>query len=498
MSFTKKIITISLAISSALAIAQNTQINNKPTNKVPSSQIKHGLSPNATEQILAVVDDEVITMADFASRLNSLRISGQSLPDEAVLQSLIDEKLLNSYADNLGIKVSDQRVAQAIQNIAAQNGLTPEQMKQASSQYNIVWDDYIKNIRQQIKIEDLKVAVVRDRINITPHDIEAYLAQNPTGLPKGYKAPVKFEPRFEKRQVVEQYFVPKAIALQHIYIRVPEGSSPDEVAAAKAKADEALSKIRRGQKFDDIARQYSDGPAAANGGKLGIRMNEDWPTLFVNATKNVRDGHTTGVFKAANGFHILKVVERRGLVDQRVKTVNVRLPDPPQPQLTEKEKAAKQEGPVQVEESHVRHILVAFNPVVDVQKAYEKILDIQKQLQAGAEFSELAEKYSDDTSAPVGGDISWIMRGTADPAFEQAAFNLPLNQVSEPIRTKFGWHLIEVLERRNLNRKAEIRKDLAYEMLYQQQSVSILEDWLNQLRSQSYIENRLTGYKSGQ
>lgn len=491
MSFTKKIITLSLALSSVFAIAQS-------DTKQVKNQVKHTLSKNATEQILAVVNDEVITMGDFASRLNTLRISGQHFSDEAVLQSLIDEKLMDTFAKERGLTVSDQRVAQAIQNIAAQNGLTPEQMKAASSQYNINWDEYLKNIRQQILIEDLKAAIIRDRINITPHDKEAYLAQNPTGLPKGYKEPVKVEPRFEKRQVVEQYFVPKAISLQHIYIRVPEGSSPETVAAAKAKANEALSKIRKGQKFADVARQYSDGPEAANGGNLGIRMNEDWPALFMNATKNVRDGRTSGVFQAANGFHILRVVERRGLVDQRVKTVNVRLPDPPQPQLSEKEKAAIKEGPVEVEESHVRHILVAINPVVDEQKAYEKIVDIANQLKSGAEFSDLAEKYSDDTSAPLGGDLSWIVRGSADPAFDQAAFSLPLNQVSEPIRTKFGWHIMEVLERRSLDRKSDIRKDVAYEMLYQQQSENILEDWINQLRTQSYIENRLTGFKTAQ
>ncbi len=174
----------------------------------------------------------------------------------------------------------------------------------------------------------------------------------------------------------------------------------------------------------------------------------------------------------------------------------MRLPDPPQPQLSPREQAARQNGPVEVTESHVRHILVRITPVFSDAQAKARIDEIYQRLQSGEPFADVALKYSQDSSAPLGGDIGWLAPGQADPAFEQATFALQPGQVSGPVRSQFGWHIIEVLDRRTEDKQAQIRRDLARETLYQEQGENILQDWLRQLRTQAYIDNRITGEKT--
>ena len=210
----------------------------------------------------------------------------------------------------------------------------------------------------------------------------------------------------ERRVVVEQSFEPMAIALQHILIRVPDNSPDDVVEAARKRANEALRKIRGGANFAAVAREYSNAPEAGEGGNLGIRMFEDWPKLFVDQTRKVRDGGVTGVFRAPNGFHILKVVERRGVIHKRQREVVVQAPRPAPIVIHDpRVQAARQDGPVEVTESHVRHILIRYTPVVDDEMAHQRINEVYQAMQAGMSFSDAAEKYSQDSSAPIGGDI---------------------------------------------------------------------------------------------
>lgn len=461
-----------------------------------STSKKQQSQGNFADGIAAIVNTSVITQKELNSRMSAMRVSGNPQSREKVLSILIDEHLMNEQANLYGIRITPSRVEQALVGIAADNGMTVAQLQAAAKQYGMNWDDYTANIAQQLRMEELRSRVVQSRIHVSEFDVDAFLRQHPTGLYPEYKQAVKVEPRYEKREVVERSFEPKAVAFQHIFIRVPDNSPADVVEAARKKANEALAKIRRGQSFASVARQYSEGPEAQNGGDLGIRMNEDWPALFMSATKNVRDGSTTGVFKAPNGFHILKVVERRGIINESRKVVNVRLPDPPKQQLSPREQAARQSGPVDVTESRVRHILVRITPVFSDAQAKARIDEINQRLQSGEPFADVALKYSQDSSAALGGDIGWLSPGQADPAFEQAIFALQPGQVSGPVRSQFGWHIIEVLDRRTEDKQAEIRRDLARETLYQEQGDNILQDWLRQLRTQAYIDNRITGEKT--
>ncbi len=445
--------------------------------------------------IAAIVGEEVITIRQLQERMNANRISGDDgRAREQILQGMIDELLVEDEALRLGLRISDARLSQVVAEIAQNNNMTPEQLREAANQFGINWDNYLEGIRQQVLLDEVRGQLLRSRINVTDADIDAYIKQNPTGVSPNYQ-PQMIQPDApppERRVVVEQSFEPKAIALQHIHVRVPDNSSESVIEEARARANEALRKIRSGASFESVAAEYSDGPQAAEGGNLGIRLFEDWAKLFVDQTRNVRDGGVTNVFKAANGFHILKVVERRGIVHEHQREVMVQ-PPRPAPVLVHdpRVEVARQEGPVEMTDSHVRHILIRYTPVVTDEMAQEDILEVQQAIQGGMSFSEAAEKYSQDSSAPIGGDIGWISSGQADPAFEAAANSLEIGQISEPVRSSFGWHLIEVMDRRTEDKQPEIRKTLANEAIFEERAAAVLEDWIEQLRGRTFIDNRL-------
>ena len=445
--------------------------------------------------IAAIVGSEVITMRQLQERMSANRISGDdSRAREQILHGMVDELLVEDEALRLGLGVSHARLNQVIAEIAQNNNMTPDELRQAADQYGINWDNYLSGIRQQVLLDEVRSQILRSRINVTPSDVDAYIKQNPTGVSPTYQ-PQMFQadaPPPERRIVVEQSFEPKAIAFQHIHIRVPDGSPESDVEAARARANEALRKIRGGASFESIATEYSDGAEAAQGGNLGLRLFEDWAKLFVDQTRNVRDGNVTRVFTAPNGFHILKVVERRGIIHEQQREVVVQAPRPA-PVLVHdpRVEAARSEGPVEVVDSHVRHILIRLTPIVTEEMAHQRILEVQQSMQSGMSFSEAAEKFSEDSSAPVGGDIGWVSPGQADPAFEGAAASLEIGQVSEPVRSSFGWHLIEVLDRRTEDKKIEIRRTLANEAIFDDRASAVLEDWLEQLRGRTFIDNRL-------
>lgn len=445
--------------------------------------------------IAAIVGTEVITMRQLQERMAANRVAGNDNRAQAqVLQGMIDELLVEDEAQRLGLQISDGRMQQVIAEIAANNNMTPEQLREAARQHGIDWTTYVEGLRNQVLLDEVRGQILMSRIHVTPADVEAYIKQNPTGVSPNYRPQViqPEAPPPEKRIVVEQSFEPKAIAFQHIYIRVPDNSPEEVVEAARKRANEALQKIRGGTSFEAVAREYSNAPEAAEGGNLGIRLFEDWPKLFVDQTRNVRDGRVSGVFRAPNGFHILKVVERRGLIHERQREVVVQAPRPaPIVVHDPRVQAAQQEGPVEVTDSHVRHILIRRTPIMTDEQAHERILQVQQAIQGGMSFSEAAEKYSDDSSAPIGGDIGWITPGQADPAFEKAVDSLQIGQISEPVRSSFGWHLIEVMERRTEDKQASIRKSLANEAIFEERAAAVLEDWIEQLRGRTFIDNRL-------
>lgn len=468
--------------------------------KKSTAKNKAAASSQHLDSIVAVVNTEVITQNEVAQRIDAARLTGDnSLTPEKALSDLIDEKLIEDEAGRIGMEVPQGELAAALENIAKSNGLTLEQFHEEALKHGMDWQVYIDNISKQMLMEKMRSKTIRDRVTVTDRDIDAYLKQNPTGVAPDYTPEVVHPeaPPPERRIVVERSFEPKAISFQHIFVRVPDGASEELEQQAREKANEALRKVRGGESFESVARRYSDAPEASSGGNLGIRMFEDWPKLFVTVTKRVKDGGLSGVFKAPNGFHILKVVERRGLINETQREVVVQPPRPkPYTVVDPRVEAARNEGPINVQETHVRHILIRETPVFSSQQAEQKVQEIAQRLASGMSFEEAAQQYSEDTSGPMGGDIGWVPPGQSDPNFEKAMDALQPGQVSAPVHTQFGWHLIQVLDRRTQDKKEDLRRTLARENIFTQRSDAALADWFDQLRARAYIDNRLTGQQS--
>lgn len=441
------------------------------------------------DRIVAVVDGQAITQLELQSRIQTLQLPNTPQTRAQVLQSLIDDTLLNAYADLYGIRIDPSQVHAAIERIAAQNGLSPDGLRQAVQQHGMQWDTYVNNLIQQMRVDRVHQQVVQQRVRISEQDVDTFLRQYPKGIPDDYKAVVV--PQFEKREIVTPVFEPKAVAFQHLFIRVADNASAEQQVKARELAQSLLKRLRKGESFEALAKAFSNGPEAEQGGVLPLRLNEDWPALFMQATQNVPDGQLSQVFQAPNGFHILKVLERRGIVKQERRTVNVRLPDNPDQVLTPAERIAREAKQHAVPEFHVRHILIAKSPVVSSAKAKQRIQAIQRHLQAGESFSDLAMSLSQDNSAPVGGDIGWLALGQADANFEAAVQRLPIGKVSEPVESAFGWHLIEVLAHRQQDRLPDVRRDVARDYLFRAQANHVIQDWLLGLRAQAHIDNRL-------
>jgi peptidyl-prolyl cis-trans isomerase SurA len=251
--------------------------------------------------------------------------------------------------------------------------------------------------------------------------------------------------------------------LAHIIVRLPEQVDADKIARLRSKAEEALQKLQRGEDFAKIAATYSDAPDALSGGMLGTRPADRLPTLYADALKTLSPGQISGILRSSAGFHIVKLIEKRG--------GKVALPSQRQ--------------------THARHILIKVGDAVSNSEAKQKIDAIKARIDAGGSFAEEAKLHSNDLSAPKGGDLGWLSQGSTVPPFEKAMDALPLNKVSDPVRTAFGWHLIEVLERKQDEGSEERLRQNARQVLLERKADETMQDWLRQLRDRAYVEYRL-------
>jgi len=251
--------------------------------------------------------------------------------------------------------------------------------------------------------------------------------------------------------------------LAHILVRVPEQATPEQIKARQARAEEALEKVRNGADFGQIAATYSDAPEALQAGVLGWRDANRLPALFVDALKGMRAGQTSEVLRSANGFHIVKLVDQRG------------------------------GAAVIVRQTHVRHILIRTNELISEAEARNRLLGLRERIENGADFAELARLQSQDGSSSKGGDLGWLSPGDTVPEFERTLNQLAVKQLSEPIRTEFGWHLIQVLGRRDEDMSKERQRLTVRQSLRERKSDEAYQEWLRQLRDKAYVE-----YRSGE
>lgn len=448
--------------------------------------------------IVAVVNKDVITRRELDARI---RISKRELaaqriqpPPDAViepqiLQRLITETLEQQEARRQRIEITDAMLNSALEIVAKRNNTSVANMRKQIESAGIGWTDYSAMIRREIMIEQLRQKVVDSTIFVSDRDIDAYLreqkARKEGNLPMSVRQapPPAPKPPPPKPQAVK----PAIMGLSQILVRVPEGATEEEVKALRAKAQALLTRVRRGESFDAVAKASSDGPEASRGGDMGVRLVTDWPDLFTKGVAGVPNGAVSNLIKSPNGFHILKVIGRAGGAPP---------PEPkPQPKATPAPGTPGgpiPQGPMPVQQTQARHILIKTTAVVTDDIARQKLEQIrQRIIQGGESFSDLAKRFSNDSSAPQGGALGWLNPGETVPPFEKAMNALKEGEVSVPVQSQFGWHLIIVDSRRTQDMADQFLRNQARQQIFQQRSNAAFDAWLQQVRTNSFIDNRL-------
>ena len=404
--------------------------------------------PLEADRVIAVVNNEAVTQYDLRARVSSaesnLKRQGTPMPSAQVLQRqvlerIIVDRLQMQSATELGLKVGDTELDSALRRIAENNKLTLDAFKQALEKDNIPWAKFREEIRQEITVSRLRDREVDSRITISEAEIDAYLASA------------------EARGDNAEYL------LSHIIVRLPEQAGPEQIARLRSRAAEAQQRLQQGEEFAKVAAAYSDAPDALSGGNIGVRTIDRLPTLYADAVGKMQPGQVSEILRSAAGFHIIKLVDKRG----------------------------GKLAPKSIQQTHARHILIKTTELVSDSEAKRKIDDIKAKLNAGANFAELAKQYSNDMSSSKGGDLGWLDQGATVPDFEKAMNALPLKKVSEPVKTPFGWHLIEVYERRTNEGGTDQLRQAARQTLRDRKADEAYDDWLRQLRDRAYVEYRL-------
>jgi peptidyl-prolyl cis-trans isomerase SurA len=409
--------------------------------------------PILIDRIVAIVNDEAITARELEERsrfaMKQLAQQGTKPPPQAVverqlLERMISDRVQLQFAKESGLRVDDTELDRAIQRIAEQNKLTVAQLRSTLERDGVPYAKFREDIRNEIILTRLREREVENKIVITESEIDALLA-----------ASANEEMRSDE------------VDLSHILVVVPENASPEQVQSRRARAEEALAQLTKGADFKQVAAAFSEAPDALQGGLMGWRPGERLPTIFYDALKGMKPGEISGLLRSANGFHILRLNDRRG--------------GPP----------AEAKAPTNVQRTRVRHILLKTNELVSENEARSRLRALKERLENKADFAELARVHSEDTSASRGGDLGWVLPGDTVPEFERAMNALKPGQISEPVRSPFGWHLIEVLERGTQDVSSERRRMTARQTLRARKSDEAYQEWVRQLRDRAYIEVRL-------
>ncbi len=400
------------------------------------------------DRIVAVVDDGVILESELSKGLaqvkQNLRQSNTRLPSDTelapqVLESLIINKIQAQLAEKAGIKVDEETLRAGVQEIAQRNHLTVEEFRRSLRAEGMDYADVLEQIRNQMVIGRFRASQVNSQIKISDREVENYLKT------QGSEAGGDRE-----------------YLLGHILIATPRAASPQEVQKAKEKAEKLAGEIKKGLDFKQAALGASNDELALKGGDLGWRKKGQIPTLFVELVENMKEGDVEGPIRSSSGFHIIKMLGVRGGGDHTIT------------------------------KTRVRHILIKPTEVLTDQEARQKLLALRHRIENGEDFASIARGHSDDKGSAVkGGELGWVQPGALVPPFEEAMSRLEVNQLSEPVQTQFGWHLIQVLERRQTDDSGEIEKNRAREELFKRKVEEETELWLRRIRDEAYVEIRL-------
>ena len=403
---------------------------------------------NAIDRIQIVVNDDVITAREVDERVQLVRtrLAAQKLaapPDmvlrRQVMERMAVERLQLQVAGTRGLKVSDEQLERAIRQVAEQNRKTPEQLKREASREPGGLRALQQELRTQLLIQQLIEREVYGRVVVSENEVESYLdAQRKQGGNEEYN-------------------------LSHLLIAIPEKASAEAIAAARAKAESLHAELQRGAEFGPLAVAHSQGQNALEGGGLGWRAPGQLPDLFVNAVRNLKPGEVSDVLRSPSGFHLLRLNERRGGTPA-----------------------------VNVTQTHARHILIKSSELVPPAEALRRAAQLRERILAGQDFAAAARANSEDLgSAASGGDLGWVNPGQTVPEFETAMNALKPNEISQPVTSPFGVHLIQVLERRERDLSHERQVAQARSQIHARKAEERYELWLRQLRDEAYVDYRL-------
>ena len=408
-------------------------------------------APRAVEvdRIVAVVNSEVITALQLRARIEQakrqLTRQGVELPPDNVLERQLLERLIVEraqvqLAQETSLRVDDATLERAIERIAGNNKLSVEQLRKALEKDGVAWNRFRDEIRTEILLTRLREREVDSRVVVTDAEIDNFIANNPDA------------------------FSGQEFAVAHILLRTPEGATPQQIEAVARRAEQVMTRLRSGEDFARVAAEVSDAPDGLSGGALGWRPLDRLPGLFADAVRRMQPGETSPILRSAAGLHIVRLVERRGGGAEAVQ---------------------------QLEQTRARHILIKTSEVLSDTDAEARLLAIRERVVNGADFGELAKASSADLSAAKGGDLGWLNPGDTVPEFERAMNALQAGEVSPPVRSPFGWHLILVMERRVQDVTDERKRSAARQALRERKAEQAYEDWVRQLRDSTYVDYRL-------
>lgn len=401
-------------------------------------------STSEIDRVLVIVNDEVITESEFRERyrgvLRDLASRGGEPPPRDLLRRQVLERMINDriqlqVAKRLGITVSDEMVEEALRNVARGNRMSVEELQTKVASEGLTFDSLREHFRQQLTIRSLLEREIQARVDVTDEELEAFLASQASQTPGA------------------EYNV------SHILIRLPKSATGEEIEAARARAEEVLQELRDGLDFRKAILSYSQANDALEGGNLGWRKPGQLPALFLDALEPLKPGEFTDILRSPNGFHILHLNDVRGA-----------------------------SGAV-VSETHARHILIKTDAFISVQEAVRRLQEIRNRIENGEDFAELARAHSDDTVSSVnGGDLGWVQPGETIRPFESTMDDLQVGELSQPVRTPYGVHLIQVLDRRKTKVGEEFDRNKARQELRARKAEERYEQWLRQLRDESYVK----------
>ena len=405
------------------------------------------LSSESLDEVIAVVEEDVILRSELDRAVNNIlaQYAGRAaqLPPRPVLERQVLERLIFirlqvQRAESTGIRVSDTELDQAVMRLAQENNATVDQLRASLERDGFSYDEFRKTMREELQVQRLRQRFVQSRVQVTETEVDILLASG--GLKRG------------------------EVRLSHILVGVPDGASSEQIRAAREKAERVRREIDEGLDFGSAAIRYSDGQQALEGGDLGWRRYDEVPNVFVDLVANLRPGEVTQPMRGPSGFHILKMVDTRDASAEIVREFNA------------------------------RHILVRSSELVSADDALASVRNIRARIEAGEDFATLAREFSEDTtSANLGGDMGWFELGAYGTRVGQVLESLSDGQLSQPFQTEVGWHVMQRLGSRDTDRTEERVREQARETIRNRKAEEEYENFLRQLRGESFVENRLGG-----